>query len=66
MIADWVGWDSLTFGEQVAIKWYATVGGAGALALVMACRALFGGLGLKRVWAKAKKKRKKAKPKGRR
>ena len=65
MAADWLGWGGLTPDAQFG----AICGGVGGLGILMAGRALFGGLRLKRAEArkrKAKAKRKTARAKGRR
>jgi hypothetical protein len=56
MVADWLGWSTLTPDAQFG----AICGAAGGLGLSMTLRSLFGGLELRR---KPKAKKRKPKPK---
>jgi len=65
MIArDWIGWDQLSYTDQLFAIWGAVLG----LMAYMLLRSMFGWLfaGLARRGTKARAKRKKAKAKGRR
>jgi hypothetical protein len=58
MVADWLGWSTLTPDAQFG----AICGGAAGLGLSMTLRSLFGGLELRRK-PKGKRRKPKAKPK---